>query len=192
MRHILLLSAAALALTACGGSGDNEPAASSTPAPATQSAPADDPAQSDDPAQAATETPTETADAIEAAADEAETDMSAALAALPAPYSEADLANGRRQFRRCASCHTIAEGARNLVGPNLHGLFSRNAGEVEGFNYSAAVRESGIDWSPEHLDSWLQDPRGYIPGNRMSFVGLRDANDRRDVIAYLMIETAAE
>ena len=180
MRHILLLSAAALALTACGGSGDSEPAASGTPAPATQSAPA------------AHDTPSETEDAIEAAADEAETDMTAALAALPAPYSEADLANGRRQFRRCASCHTIAEGARNLVGPNLYGLFSRHAGELEGFNYSAAVRESGIEWSPEHLDSWLSDPRGYIPGNRMSFVGLRDANDRRDVIAYLMIETAAE
>ena len=186
MRHILLLSAAAFALTACGGSGDSEPAASNTPAPAARSAPAEDPAP------AAGETPTETGDAIEAAADEAETDMTAALAALPAPYSEADLANGRRQFRRCSSCHTIAEGARNLVGPNLHGLFSRNAGEVEGFNYSAAVRDSGIEWSPEHLDSWLQDPRGYIPGNRMSFVGLRDANDRRDVIAYLMIETAAE
>lgn len=185
MRHILLLSAAVFVLTACGGSGDSEPAASGTPAPATQSAAVEDP----DPAS---EEPTQTEDAIEAAANEAETDMAAALAALPAPYSEADLANGRRQFRRCSSCHTIAEDARNLVGPNLHGLFSRSAGEVEGFNYSAAVRDSGIEWSPEHLDSWLQDPRGYIPGNRMSFVGLRDANDRRDVIAYLMIETAAE
>lgn len=184
MRHILLLSAAAFALTACGGSGGSEPAASN--APAQQSAPVEEPAP------AATGTPTATEDAIEAAAGEAETDMSAALAALPAPYSEADLANGRRQFRRCSSCHTIAEGARNLVGPNLHGLFSRHAGEVEGFNYSAAVRDSGIEWSPEHLDSWLSDPRGYIPGNRMSFVGLREANDRRDVIAYLMIETAAE
>ncbi|MEN0652344.1 MULTISPECIES: c-type cytochrome [Hyphobacterium] len=196
MRHILLLSAAALVIAACGGSGDSEPDASNAPAPAQQSAPIEEPAAAVDDA-AMTETPTEeapsaTEEAIEAAADEAETDMTAALAALPAPYNEADLANGNRQFRRCASCHTIAEGARNLVGPNLHGLFSRNAGEVEGFSYSAAVRDSGIDWSPEHLDSWLQDPRGYIPGNRMSFVGLREANDRRDVIAYLMIETAAE
>ncbi|MEE2567729.1 c-type cytochrome [Hyphobacterium marinum] len=121
--------------------------------------------------------------------EDAAQDMATRLAALPAPYSEADLANGARQFRRCTSCHTIGEGGPHRVGPNLHGLFRRTAGEAEGFNYSPALREAGFDWTPDHLDAWLADPRGYIPGNRMSFVGLRDADDRRDVIAYLLLET---
>lgn len=185
MRHILLLSAAALVLAACGGSGESEPAVTNE-APAAQSEPASQP----DPATGQPSADME--EAIETAADEAETDMSAALAALPAPYSNADLANGRRQFRRCASCHTVEEGGPNRVGPNLHGLFSRGAGEAEGFNYSPALINSEIEWTPEHLDAWLADPRGYIPGNRMSFVGLREEADRRDVIAYLMIEAAAD
>lgn len=181
MRHILILSAA-LALSACGGAG--EPGTQDD-APVNTPSPADVDGRQD-------VTGEEAADAGEAAAEEAETDLPAAQAELPAPYDTADLANGRRQFRRCSSCHTVQEGGPNRVGPNLHGLFSRHVGTVDGFNYSRALVEADFEWSPDHLDAWLSDPRGYIPGNRMTFVGLRDEADRRDVIAYLMIETAAE
>ena len=181
MRRIVLLCATALLVTACGDAGDGSAGSVGDPA-ATQP----------DPTVPTGVTAAEAADAGEDAAEEAETDMTAALDALPAVFAEADLANGRRQFRRCSSCHTVQAGGPNRVGPNLHGLFSRHVGEVEGFNYSRALTDSDIAWTPDHLDAWLADPRGYIPGNRMTFVGLRDANDRRDVIAYLMIETARE
>ncbi|MAL11328.1 MAG: cytochrome c family protein [Maricaulis sp.] len=181
MRHVLLLSAAALLLAACGDTGNGNAGTADEPAAATP-----------DPTIPTGVTADEAADAGEDAAEEADTDLPAAQAELPAPYAEADLANGRRQFRRCSSCHTVQAGGPNRVGPNLHGLFSRNAGEVDDFNYSRALQTAGIEWTPDHLDSWLADPRGYIPGNRMSFVGIPDANDRRDVIAYLMIETARE
>lgn len=166
--------ASCLVLAACGD-GPADPAAE-TPTPASIPSDTGEPQQQEQPVS----------DPI---VEDAAANMAERLAALPAPYSQADLANGARQFRRCTSCHTIGEGGPHRVGPNLHGLFRRAAGEAEGFNFSTALRESDIDWSPEHLNEWLADPRGYIPGNRMSFVGLRDADDRRDVIAYLMLET---
>lgn len=112
------------------------------------------------------------------------------LAALGEPYAQADLEAGRQHFRRCATCHTLGEGGRDGVGPNLHGLFGRQAGEHGGFAYSPALREADFAWSPDELDAWLNDPRGYLPGNRMSFAGLREAQDRRDLIGYLAVETA--
>ncbi len=111
------------------------------------------------------------------------------LAALPAPYNTGDLENGQQQFQLCRSCHTIAEGGANMTGPNLHGLFGRQAGTVEKFRYSEAVKTAGFVWDAEQLDKWLADPRGYLPGNRMSFVGVKDAKDRVDLIAYLKVET---
>lgn len=115
--------------------------------------------------------------------------MAERLAALPAPYSDASLANGSRQFRRCTACHTIGDGGPHRVGPNLHDMFGRQVGSADGFNYSAALRQADFAWTAEHLDSWLADPRGYLPGNRMTFAGLRNEEDRRDLIAYLMLET---
>lgn len=114
------------------------------------------------------------------------------LAGFGAPYTQADLENGERVFRRCAACHTLPEGARNLVGPNLHGVFGREAGTVEGFRYSDAVQNADFEWTPDRLEEWLANPREFLPGNRMAFPGLRDEQDRHDVIAYLAVETHAE
>jgi cytochrome c len=111
------------------------------------------------------------------------------LSYLPTPYSEADYDTGRRLFRRCGSCHTVAADGGNRVGPNLHGVFGRTAGTGEGFDYSMALENAGFVWTPEQLDGWLANPRDFLPGNRMSFVGLREEDDRRNVIAYLMHET---
>lgn len=111
------------------------------------------------------------------------------LASLPAPYNTADLENGKRKFGLCRSCHTIVPGGANLTGPNLHGVFGRKAGSLEGYNYSDVVKAAGFTWDAEHLDKWLADPRGFLPGTKMSFAGLKTEKDRIDLIAYLKVET---
>ncbi|MGP1274379.1 MAG: c-type cytochrome [Caulobacterales bacterium] len=116
-------------------------------------------------------------------------DAAAILASLGEPYASANLDNGRRLFRRCASCHTLGAGDRHLVGPNLHAMFGRQAGSAEGYRYSRALEEAGFEWTKAELDQWLANPRTYLPGNRMSFAGLRTETDRNDLIAFLAVET---
>jgi len=111
------------------------------------------------------------------------------LAALPPPYNAANLDNGRRVFARCRSCHTLTEGGPNMTGPNLYGVFGREAGGHPGYNYSAVVKAADFTWNAERLDHWLENPRTYLKGTRMSFAGIPDAEDRRDVIAFLKVET---
>lgn len=123
------------------------------------------------------------------AAAPAATEPSEAFAALPEPYKSADYNRGRRTFKLCQSCHTLNEGGQNLVGPNLYGMFGRDIGTVEGFTYSKAVQESDIVWTPEILGEWLESPRNFLPGNKMSFAGVRKPEDRTAVIAYIMAET---
>jgi cytochrome c len=114
----------------------------------------------------------------------------AMLASLPAPYSTADWANGKKQFARCRSCHTLTEGGPDIVGPNLHGVLGRPMGSKPGYNYSDALKAAGHHpWDPGHLDAWIENPRAAHPGTKMSFAGLSDAKDRQDLIAYLMTET---
>jgi cytochrome c len=159
----LVLTASFLALAACGQESSSSASdAPATPAPAAPAAPAPSEAQ-----------------------------MQAALAALPAPYNAADLENGRRAFARCRSCHTITPGGPNMTGPNLWGVFGRKAGTHPGFNYSKAVQEADITWDGERIDHWLENPRTFLPGNKMSFAGLPDADDRRDLVAWLQINTTA-
>jgi cytochrome c len=114
----------------------------------------------------------------------------AKLAALPAPYNTADLANGRTLFAQCRTCHTVAPDGADMTGPALHGLFGRVAGSKPGYNYSEALKAAGFAWEPRHLDHWIDNPRTALPGTKMTFAGLEDPKDRKDLIAYLMIETA--
>ena len=116
-------------------------------------------------------------------------DKAALLATLPAPYDQADLDNGRRVFARCRSCHTITEGGPNMTGPNLYGVFGRQAAAQPGFNYSDALKNASLVWDGEQLDQWLENPRTFLKGTKMSFAGIPNATDRRDVIAFLKIET---
>ncbi len=117
-------------------------------------------------------------------------EIQAILATLGEPYASANMDNGRRLFRRCATCHTLGDGDRHLVGPNLHGMFGREVGGAEGFRFSRALEEADFVWTKAELDEWLANPRTYLPGNRMSFVGLRNEGDRADLIAFLAVETA--
>jgi cytochrome c len=111
------------------------------------------------------------------------------LAALPAPYNTADLANGQAKFALCQSCHTITPGGANMTGPNLHGVFGRKAGANPDFKYSDAVKNAGFVWDGAQLDQWLEKPQTFLPGTKMTFAGLKEAKDRTDLIAYLMVET---
>lgn len=115
--------------------------------------------------------------------------QAAQLAALPAPWNQADLENGRRVFARCRSCHTITEGGPNMTGPNLYGVFGRRAGARPDYDYSTALEQAGFVWDGERLDHWLENPRTFLRGTKMSFAGIPDAEDRRDVVAFLKVET---
>ena len=117
-------------------------------------------------------------------------EMQAKVAALPAPYNAASYENGRTVFAQCRSCHTINAGGMNLVGPNLHGVIGRPIASVDGYSYSPALKAQSFSWDAEHLDKWLQAPMTDIPGTRMSFPGVHKDTDRRDVIAYLTVESA--
>jgi cytochrome c len=163
----------AFALAACG-----------QPAPAPK---ADAPAPTAEPAPA----PAAPAAAPAAAAGPSAETIAARVGALPAPFNAGDYQKGRTLFAQCRSCHTAAAGEPNRVGPNLHGVFGRKAGALESFRtYSKGLKDSGITWDAATMDRWIANPRDVVAVNNMVFPGLRKEEDRRDVIAYLAVETA--
>lgn len=105
---------------------------------------------------------------------------------------EATLKLGKRVFLMCRSCHGTEDDGRHKVGPNLHGVFGRKAGSVEGFKFSDAVKNSGIVWTEETINEWLVKPKDFLPGNKMAFAGVPKENERKAVIAYLKSETGAK
>jgi cytochrome c len=99
--------------------------------------------------------------------------------------ADGNAAAGEDLFKhKCGSCHS-AEAGKNRVGPSLAGVVGRKAASVETYNYSAAMRSSGLTWDPATLDTYLTSPRAKVPGTKMTYVGLPQANDRADIIAYL-------
>ena len=98
--------------------------------------------------------------------------------------ADGDAARGEAKFQDCAACHKLTEGS-NDVGPSLHAIFGRSAGELTSFRYSPAIKRSGITWSPETLDKFITEPQAMVPGNRMPYAGMANAGDRADLIAYL-------
>ena len=116
--------------------------------------------------------------------------IAAAIKAMPSPYNQADYTNGRRVFLQCRSCHQTAKDAPATVGPNLYGVFGRKAGAAPGYAYSEVMKNAGWTWDEAKIDQWIENPAKTLPGTRMTFAGLRDPDARRDVIAYLKIETS--
>lgn len=116
-------------------------------------------------------------------------ELTARLASLPAPYNTADLANGEKKWLQCKACHTLVEGGAVLTGPPLHGVFGRKAAALPDFKYSDALKAKAVTWDASTMDPWISDPRAYVPGTKMSFVGIQDAKERADLIAYLMVHT---
>jgi cytochrome c len=108
-----------------------------------------------------------------------------ALIALSKPVAGADAAAGDAVFNRCKLCHSVDAAAGTKVGPNLHDIFGRKAGTVDGFKYSAAMRQSGVLWTDDTLTQYLRNPREFIPGNNMAFPGIKDESEIANLLAYL-------
>ena len=105
-----------------------------------------------------------------------------ALAAAVDTAAAADAAHGQELYEsRCGGCHSLDA---NRVGPAHRGVYGRKAGSAPNFNYSAAVKNSGVVWEAKTLDAWLTNPQALIPGQRMNF-RIAAAEDRADIIAYL-------
>jgi cytochrome c len=99
-----------------------------------------------------------------------------------------DRVRGEQVYHRCQGCHSIDA---NRVGPRHAGLFGRRAGSLDDYDYSDAMRASGVVWDESTLDRFLTAPRKFIPGTKMPFAGIPDAQERADLIAYLKQATAA-
>ena len=95
-----------------------------------------------------------------------------------------DVVHGRQVFKKCQACHSMQPG-KNMLGPSLAGIVGTKAGEVPHYSFSPAMKKSGLTWTPEKLDAYLADPQKVVPGNKMPFPGLKTAEDRTDVIAFL-------
>jgi cytochrome c len=122
--------------------------------------------------------------------------MAAALALAPLGAMAQDVAAGQRIFNQCRACHTINQGGRNGVGPNLHGVIGRPAASLENFRYSTAMRAraaEGLVWTEENLIAYITDPKAVVPAGSMSFPGLRNEEQRNNLLAYLrQASTAAD
>ena len=99
------------------------------------------------------------------------------------PKGNAD--GGQDVFKRCMQCHTPQKGGPNLVGPNLWGVVGREVGKHAGFPYSEAMKTHGGSWTWDQLASYIHDPKGAVPGNKMAFPGIKDNAQLADLLAYL-------
>lgn len=113
--------------------------------------------------------------------------VSASLIAAPA-LADGNADAGAKVFKKCHACHDIGPGAKNKVGPDLNGIVGKEIGSNPDFKYSKAFLEKkseGVVWNDDTLDQWLTKPRDFIKGTKMGFAGLKDQQERADVIAYL-------
>lgn len=114
-------------------------------------------------------------------------------AGLAAPASAQDVEAGEKVFNKCKACHMVGPEAKNRVGPALQGVVGRPIASVPDFKYSDAMlakKDEGFTWSEETLAEYLADPKAYIPGNKMTFVGLKKPEEIANVIAYIEHESA--
>tara|TARA_B100001750_G_scaffold79809_1_gene63427 strand:+ start:241 stop:771 length:531 start_codon:yes stop_codon:yes gene_type:complete len=104
---------------------------------------------------------------------------------IMALFASTSAADGAKVFKKCAACHSIAQGGANKIGPALWGVLGRKSGSVSGYKYSKAMAAHGKNWSFEEMNGFLIKPKEWIKGTKMSFAGLKNAKDRAAVILYM-------
>ena len=160
---------AMLALPACSKKADDSDTAATNTAEA--------------PAAANGAAPAAANGAAPAAAAPAATDVATESGAKFADF-KGDAAAGEKVAVACKTCHAFVEG-KNMIGPSLWAIQGRTAGTVPGYSYSAANKSSGIVWNNEKLFQYLENPQRVVPGTKMTYTGVKDPQQRADVIAYL-------
>src|SRR6266516_4020792 len=111
--------------------------------------------------------------------------ISVVCAVVTLRAAEPNLTQGQRLYGACAACHSL-EPNRNMTGPSLSGLWNRKAGGLDSFlRYSPALKSSDIIWNDKALDAWLENPQHVVPGNTMTFQGMKDPKQRADLLAFL-------
>lgn len=104
---------------------------------------------------------------------------------IAAFLATADVGAGEQQFKKCAACHTINQGGANGLGPNLFGIMGQSVAGKPGFAYSDALKAHGGTWDWETMSAWLQSPKNFAPGTKMTFAGLSKPEDRANLLAYM-------
>ncbi len=167
MRRALTLLLSVLLLAGCTQSADN-----TASTPATTSAGLSSPPR------------------VGVAEDSGGREVEVAEAYLQEPrFADADIARGELLSLACQACHTLGAGQAHLLGPNLYGVFGRVSAGRDGFEYSQVLRSAELEWTPAALEAWLANPAAFLPGNNMVFAGYSSANDRRDLVAFLLHKT---
>jgi len=183
----LLKSASVIAfmamIAACGGEREetvhpDETVVDEVNLPATMPTPGEIPGPAESPV--AGETPEPAATPTSAAASPSPT-PAASRSAAPTPVAAA---SPPAMFAVCGACHSVTPGDHG-IGPSLAGVFGDKAGSQAGFDYTDAMKESGLTWNEANLNRFLEDPRGVVPGTTMAYAGLKNAAQRQAVIDYL-------
>ena len=97
----------------------------------------------------------------------------------------ADINEGEKYIKKCGVCHSFKNDGKNKLGPNLYNVFNRKIASIEGFSYSKALKDIGLNWNKNNLDSFLLSPKKWVPGTKMVFVGIKNDQERANVIKYL-------
>jgi cytochrome c len=187
-RHLMTasLAAFALALVACGPKPSNQAQQSASEAAPSEAASSPQAAPAPEAAPASEAAPTsEAAEATQAPAGPAPAGMiplQIKTAAGQPVFGNPD--NGRQVFVVCSACHSLQAG-QNMVGPSLHGIVNRHSGTVPNFHYSPANQKSGLVWNEQELYAYLENPQKVVPGTYMTYTGVKDPQQRADLIAFL-------
>ena len=108
-----------------------------------------------------------------------------AVAAMTQAAQAQDVAAGEQSFKKCFPCHSIGEGAKNKVGPELNGIDGRHSGTAPGYSYSDANKNSGITWNEAQFKEYIKDTRAKVPGTKMIFPGIKNETEVGNLWAYL-------